>query len=78
VSTRVKADIMILRHVGYDERLLIVRLTDPSTQVLPLIGPWAGRTDQGIAKIWVAGFIYSALTVALFFQAPFGEPLIRI
>ena len=47
-------------------------------QVLPLIGIWADRTDQGIITIWIAGFIYSALTVALFFQAPFGEPLIRI
>ena len=47
-------------------------------QVLPLIGLWTDRTDQGIATIWVAGFIYSALTVALFIQALFGQPLIRI
>tara|TARA_Y100000385_G_scaffold57247_1_gene54978 strand:- start:160 stop:594 length:435 start_codon:yes stop_codon:yes gene_type:complete len=47
-------------------------------QVLPLIGLWADRTDQGITTIWVAGFIYSALTVALFIQALFGQPLIRI
>jgi len=47
-------------------------------QVLPLIGLWADRTDQGITTIWVASFIYSALTVALFIQALFGQPLIRI
>jgi hypothetical protein len=47
-------------------------------QVLPLIGLWADRTDQGITTIWVAGFIYSALTVTLFIQALFGQPLIRI
>ena len=47
-------------------------------QVLPLIGLWADRTDQGITTIWVAGFIYLALTVALFIQALFGQPLIRI
>ena len=40
MSARVKADIMISRHVGPDGRLLIVRLADPSTQVLPLIGLW--------------------------------------
>jgi hypothetical protein len=38
MSARVKADIMISRHVGPDGRLLIVRLTDPSTKVLFLIG----------------------------------------
>ncbi|MDB2423090.1 hypothetical protein N9X05_14105 [Paracoccaceae bacterium] len=47
-------------------------------QVLPLIGIWADRTDQGIITIWIAGFIYSALTVALFIQAIFGQPFIRI
>ena len=47
-------------------------------QVLPLIGIWADRTDQGIITIWIAGFIYSALTVALFIQALFGQPFIRI
>ena len=47
-------------------------------QVLPLIGLWADRADHGITTIWVAGFIYIALTVALFIQALFGQPLIRI
>ena len=47
-------------------------------QVLPLIGLWADRTDQGITTIWIASFIYSALTVALFIQALFGQPLMRI
>ena len=73
-----KADIMISRHAGFDGRLTLVRLADPSTQVLPLIGLWADRTDQGITTIRAAGFIYSALTVALFIQALFGQPLIRI
>ena len=76
MSTRVKADIMISRHAGSDGHLTLVRLADLSTQVLPLVGLWAGRTNQGITKIWVAGFIYSALTVALFIQALFGQPLI--
>ena len=47
-------------------------------QVLPLIGLWADRTDQGIPIIWAAGFIYSALTVALFIQALSGQALIGI
>jgi hypothetical protein len=47
-------------------------------QVLPLIGLWADRTDQSTTTIWFAGFIFSALTVALFIQALFGQPLIRI
>ncbi len=47
-------------------------------QILPLIGIWADRTDQGIITIWISGFIYSALTVALFIQALFGQPFIRI
>ena len=47
-------------------------------QVLPLIGLWADRTDHGITTIWVAGFIYSALTIALFIQAVLGQPLIRL
>jgi len=36
----VKADIMISRHAGSDGHLTLVRLDDPSTQVLPLIGLW--------------------------------------
>jgi len=51
VSTRVKADIMISRHAGSDGHLTFVRLADLSTKVLPLIGLWTGRTDQGITKI---------------------------
>ena len=47
-------------------------------QVLPLIGLWADRTDHGITTIWVAGFIYSALTIVLFIQALLGQPLIRM
>ena len=47
-------------------------------QVLPLIGLWADRTDHGITTIWVAGFIYLTLTITLFIQALFGQPLIRI
>ena len=47
-------------------------------QVLPLIGLWADRTDHGVTTIWVAGFIYSALTVALFIQALLGQPLVRM
>ena len=47
-------------------------------QVLPLIGLWADRTDQGIPIIWAAGFIHSALTVALFIQALSGQALIGI
>ena len=47
-------------------------------QFLPLIGLWADRTDKGITILWVAGFIYVALTVALFAQALFGQPLINI
>jgi hypothetical protein len=47
-------------------------------QVLPLIGLWADKTDQGITTIWVAGLIYSTLTIAMFIQAVFGQPLIRI
>jgi hypothetical protein len=47
-------------------------------QVLPLIGLWADRTDQGIPIIWAAGFIYSASTVALFIQALSGQALIGI
>jgi hypothetical protein len=47
-------------------------------QVLPLIGLWADRIDQGIPIIWAAGFIYSALTVALFIQALSGQALIGI
>ena len=47
-------------------------------QVLPLIGLWADKTDHGITTIWIAGFIYSALTVALFIQALLGQPLIRM
>jgi len=50
MSTRVKADIMISRHAGSDGHLKLVRLDDPSTQVLPLIRLWTGRTDQGIAQ----------------------------
>ena len=42
MSTRVKADIMVSRHAGSDGHLTLVRLADPSTQVLPLIGLWAG------------------------------------
>jgi len=47
-------------------------------QVLPLIGLWADRADHGITTIWVAGFIYLTLTITLFIQALFGQPLIRI
>ena len=47
-------------------------------QVLPLIGLWADKTGRGITTIWIAGFIYSALTVALFIQALSGQPLIRM
>lgn len=47
-------------------------------QVLPLIGLWADRTNQGIPIIWAAGVIYSALTVALFIQALSGQALIGI
>ena len=47
-------------------------------QVLPLIGLWADRAAHGITTIWVAGFIYLALTIALFIQALFGQPLIRM
>ena len=72
MCTRVKADVMISRHVGFDGRLLIVRLTDPSTKVLFLIGLWADRTDQGITSTWVAGFIYLALTATLFIKALFA------
>ena len=78
MSTRVKADIMVSRHAGSDGRLTLVRLADPSTLVLPLIGLWADRIDQGVTTIWVAGFIYSALTVALLIQALFGQLLISI
>jgi hypothetical protein len=42
-------------------------------QFLPLIGLWADRADKGITILWIAGFIYLALTVALF-----GQPLINI
>ena len=38
----------------------------------------ADRTEKGITTLWVAGLIYSALTVALFIQALFGQPLINI
>ena len=47
-------------------------------QFLPLVGLWADRTEKGIMTLWVAGLIYSALTVALFIQALFGQPLINI
>jgi hypothetical protein len=47
-------------------------------QFLPLVGLWADRTEKGITTLWVAGLIYSALTVALFIQALFGQPLITI
>ena len=47
-------------------------------QFLPLVGLWADRTEKGITTLWVAGLIYSALTVALFIQALFGQPLINI
>lgn len=47
-------------------------------QFLSLVGLWADKTDKGIMTLWIAGFIYSALTVALFIQALFGQPLINI
>ena len=62
MSARVKADIMISRHVGPDGRLLIVRLADPSTQVLPLIGLWTVTLGSkqsfaaAIPKVYYADF----------------------
>ena len=47
-------------------------------QFLPLIGIWADRAAKGITILWIAGFIYLALTVALFVQALFGQPFINI
>jgi hypothetical protein len=47
-------------------------------QFLPLIGLWVDRTNKGIITLWVAGFTYSALTIALFIQALFGQPLINM
>ena len=47
-------------------------------QFFPLIGLWADRTDKGIITLWIAAFIYLTLTVALFIQALFGQPLINI
>ena len=47
-------------------------------QFLPLVGLWADRTDKSIMALWIAGFIYSALTVALFIQALFDHPLINV
>jgi hypothetical protein len=46
-------------------------------QFMPLVGLWADRTDKGIMVLWIAGYIYLALTVALFIQALFGQPLIN-
>jgi hypothetical protein len=73
---------LVLPFVGWSTEVGDLRpahfLSLHALQVLPLIGLWADRTDQGIPIIWAAGFIYSALTVALFIQALSGRALIGI
>ena len=73
---------LVLPFVGWSTEVGDLRpahfLSLHALQVLPLIGLWADRTDQGIPIIWAAGFIYSALTVALFIQALSGQALIGI
>ena len=73
---------LVLPFVGWSTEVGDLRpahfLSLHALQVLPLVGLWADRTDQGITTIWTAGLIYSALTVATFIQALFGQPLIRI